>query len=75
MNSIDEKNIAEIKEYFHSLEKLNPTNYQKNRLLILSCFGKCIEIIEKNAALREEKERYPYTAEEIRPHQEDYNKA
>ena len=85
MTDNDKKNIADIKAYVQTLEQLDPAAFQKNKHLIKLCFDKSIQIIESNAAKSEKqeryianmaiiKERYPANADDIRPHEGDFNK-
>jgi hypothetical protein len=81
MTNTDKKNIADIRAYVQSLEQLDPVAFQKNKHLIKLCFDKAIQIIESNAQaayianMEMIKERYPASADDIRPRQEDYNQA
>ena len=48
MNNIISKIELDIKKYVRSLNKPENIIYQENKLLIMSCFSKALEIIEEN---------------------------
>lgn len=81
MTDTDKKNIQSIKDYVRSLDTPDNVVFQENKLLIMACFNKAMEIIESNAqaayiaSMEMIKERYPANADDIRPRQEDYNQA
>jgi hypothetical protein len=51
MTEIERKTIQDIKDYVKSLNTPDNKVYQNNELLIMSCFAKAIEIVERNAQL------------------------
>lgn len=53
MDEIERKTMQDIKNYVKSLDRPDNEVYQKNSLLIMSCFSKAIEFIEENAKLRQ----------------------
>jgi hypothetical protein len=53
MTEIERKTIQDIKDYVKSLNTPDNKVYQNNELLIMPCFAKAIEIVERNAQLSE----------------------
>lgn len=53
MDEIEIKTMQDIKDYVKSLDTPDNEVYQKNSLLIMSCFSKAIEFIEENSKLRQ----------------------
>ncbi len=53
MDEIERKTMQDIKDYTKSLNTPDNEIYQKNEILILSCFAKAMEFIEENARLRQ----------------------
>ena len=53
MDEIERKTMQDIKDYVKSLDTPDNEVYQQNSLLIMACFSKAIEFIEKNAKLRQ----------------------
>ena len=49
------KTIKDIKDYVKSLDTIDNKIYHDNEFIILSCFTKCLEIIESN--LEKEKQQ------------------
>ncbi len=52
MDAIERKTMQDIKDYVKSLNRPDNEVYQKNSLLIMSCFSKALEFIEMNSELR-----------------------
>ena len=48
MENYKERLSQKIKDYVKSLNRKDNTVYQCNELLIMSCFNKCLEIIEED---------------------------
>ena len=49
---MDKKMLQDIRDYLRLIDRPDNPIYKNNELLILSCFGKAMEIIEKNSNLR-----------------------
>lgn len=53
MDAIEKRTVQDIKNYVKFLDTPDNKIYQENGLLIMECFSKAIEFIEKNAKYRQ----------------------